>query len=597
MNGPQGVSRRNITRELKQFLAPMSLRLRQYYTFGSFRIDVNLRVLMRDGLVVPLSDRVFDTLLALVQRKGETIHKTDLMREVWGNSAVEENALAFGIFKLRRALGNNSKHRWIVTVPNRGYMFVGDVMETWEERESQAGARSIAVLPFKPLSPKTENYLGIGLADALITRLAGLKQITVRPTLAIGRYDGGLQDAFSAGRSLKVESILEGSVRKTGDRIQVAVQLVNVHQKLPLWTERFDERFSDILMVEDWISEQVARVLTTNLTEHEKELLSRHATENTYAYQQYLKGRYYWSKRTEEGTRSGIRHFEQAIQIDPTYARAYAGLADCYSLLSFYSVVPPGESFPRAKEAALRALELDDDLAEAHTSLGYAKLYYDWDWVGAEREFRRAISLKPNCPTAHHWYHEFLLTMGWFDEAMMEIKRAHELDPISPVINAALVLPLMHAGQYNKAIEQLQRVIELDPNFYRTHLFLGAAYVQKREFAKAISEFQIAVILSDGSTRALGALGFGYAVSGKKLEARKVLENLRRRAQERYVSPYVIAVVYAGLGDKDQAFEWLDRAYEQRDEWLVRLKIAPELSSLRSDSRFAELLWRIGLAP
>jgi TolB-like protein/tetratricopeptide (TPR) repeat protein len=574
----------------------MSLRLKQFYSFGPFQIDVYTRLLLRDGVVVPISERLFDILLTLVCRKGETVDKIEIIREVWRAEPAEENALTFHIFKLRKLLGETpAQPRYVATVPGRGYRFVAEVKEVWEESNTTP-ATSVAVLPFKPLSPNTDEYLGFGMADALINRLARIRRITVRPSQAVG-YCAPDGDIFAAGQRLRVESVLEGSVRRLGERIQIAVQLVSVRDRLPLWTDRFDESFGDIFTVEDWISEQVARVLAPSLTEDDRERLIKHSTESTEAYQEYLKGRYHWNKRTEEGTRRGIEHFERAISIDPVYAQAYAGLADCYSLLSFYSVIPPGESFTRSKEAATRAIELDEGLAEAHASLGYAKLYYDWDWVGAEKEFRRAISLDPNCATAHHWYHEFLLTMGWFDEAMSEVKRAHELDPISPAINAALVLPLVHAGQYDKAIEQLKAVIDLDPDFYRSHLFLGAAYTQKREFAKAITEFQIAVILSDGSTRALAALGYAYAVSGRRQEALNVLEDLNKRSRERFVSPYAMAVVHAGLGDKDQAFEWLEHAYNQRDEWLVRLKIAPELVSLRSDQRFTELLWRIGLAP
>jgi Tfp pilus assembly protein PilF len=276
---------------------------------------------------------------------------------------------------------------------------------------------------------------------------------------------------------------------------------------------------------------------------------------------------------------------------------AYTGLADCYSLASFYSLVPPAESFPKARQAAQRAIQLDDALAEGYASLGYVKLYYDWDWVGAEKEFRRAIGLNPNYATARHWYHEFLLAMGWFDEAMAEVKRAHDLDPLSPVINAALVLPLIHGGQLDKAVERLRKVLQLDPDFYRSHLFLGAAYTQRREFSKAISEFQVAVILSEGSTRALAALGYAYAVSGKKAKANRLIADLAKRGESSYVPPYAIAMIYAGLGEKDAAFSWLEKSFESRDEWLVRLRVAPELASLRSDPRFVNLLRRMGLAP
>lgn len=576
----------------------MSLRLRQYYEFGPFRVDTNLRLLFRSGHVAPVPTKAFDILIALIRRKGETIERGELIRTVWPEGLPDEGVLNFNIFKLRRTLGEQrGLGQYVVTMPGRGYRFVGDVTETWEDEDNlNATSRAVAILPFKCVNPETEDYIGLGIADALITKLGSLRQIVVRPTSAVRSFDRADLDPLAVGRDLRVRSVLEGSVRRAGDRIELDVQLVDVHDKSRIWAESFDETFGDIFSVEDWISEKVALALSPHLTAKEKERLAKHYTESLPAYEQYLKGRYCWNRRSEEGTQKGAEFFERAILIDPAYALAYTGLADCYSLLSFYSVMPPRVSFPKAKAAAMKALELDDNLAEAHTSLGYSKLYYDWDWVGAEKEFRRAISLNPNYATARHWYHEFLLAMGWFDEAMSEVRRASELDPLSPVINAALVLPLIHSGQHDLAIERLQKVIDLDPGFYRSHLFLGAAYTQKSEFSKAISEFQIAMILSEGSTRALAGLGFGYAVSGKRRQARKVIDDLLKRARERYVPAYAIAMVYAGLGDKDQAFLWLDKAYDERDEWLVRLKIAPELTGLRSDPRFVALSRRVGLA-
>lgn len=578
----------------------MSLRLKQYFEFGPFRVDANLRLLFRAGHIVPVPARSFDVLIALIQRKGETVERSRLIRAVWPEGLVDEGVLNFNIFKLRRALGERGADRhYIVTVPGRGYRFVGEVRENWEEEDNFCAAdRAIAVLPFRRMNPdETDEYLGLGMADALITKLSNLRQVVVRPTSAVRGLDRPGLDPLAVGRDLGVRSVLEGRVRRSGDRIELAVQLVDVQDRSSVWSDRFNERFRDLFSVEDWISEKVALALAPRLTERERELLGKHYTESIDAYEQYMKGRYYWNRRTEEGARIGAECFEDATRIDPGYALAYAGLSDCYSLSSFYSTLPPRLSFARAKAAAIKALDLDDGLAEAHTSLAYTKLYYDWDWVGAEKEFRRAISLNPNYATARHWYHEFLLAMGWFDEAMAEIRRASELDPISPVINAALVLPLIHAGRYDQAIEHLKKVIDLDPDFYRTHLFLGAAYIQKREFSKAISALQVAMILSNGSTRSLAALGYGYAVWGKRRRAREVIADLLKRAQERYVPGYAIAMVYAGLGEVDEAFRWLDRSYEERDEWLVRIRVAPELSNLRSDYRFVGLLRKVGLAP
>jgi DNA-binding winged helix-turn-helix (wHTH) protein/tetratricopeptide (TPR) repeat protein len=577
----------------------MSLRLRQYYEFGPFRVDTNLRLLFRSGHVAPVPTKAFDILLILIRRKGEIVGRDEMIRAVWPEGLTDEGVLNFNIFRLRRILGDQGgKCQYVVTMSGQGYRFAGEVTETWEEEDNlHAATRAIAILPFKRLNLETEDYLGIGIADALITRLGSLRQIVVRPTSAVRAFEGENVDPLAVGRDLRVKSVLEGSVRRSGDRIELDVQLVDVHEKARMWSECFDESFGDIFSVEGWISEKVALSLAPQLTPKEKARLAKRYTESLPAYEQYLRGRYFWNRRSEEGIQKAIEFFDRAILIDPKYALAYTGLADCCNLLSFYSLQPPCISFPKAKAAAAKALELDDNLAEAHSSLAYSKLYYDWDWVGAEKEFRCAISLNPNYPPARQWYHEFLLAMGWYEEAMTEIRRASELDPLSPVINAALVLPLIHSGQHDVAIERLRRVIDLDPGFYRTHLFLGAAYTQKKEYSKAISEFQIAMILSDGSTRALAALGFGYAVSGKKRQAQKVIDDLLRRARERYVPAYAVAMIYAGLGDRDQAFLWLDKAVEERDEWLVRLKIAPELAALRPDPRFLDLARRVGLAP
>ncbi|HEU4387775.1 MAG TPA: winged helix-turn-helix domain-containing protein [Blastocatellia bacterium] len=575
----------------------MSLRLRQFYEFGPFRVDTADRLLYRAGKIIALPPKAFDLLLVLIRRKGQTVERGDLIRTVWPSGLDDLAALSFNIYKLRVALGESAnKHQYIVTDPGRGYRLTAEVRELWDD--DSGAAQTLAVLPFKPLAgSQTDEYLGLGIADALISRLSNVRQVMVRPTSAVSRYDRLGPDPLTAGRRLQVESVLDGSIRRAGAKVQVAVQLLNVPTESAVLSQKYEGQFAEFLGFEDEISERIVDALSIQLSPEERVRLRKRHTESRDAYQEYLKGRYYWSKRSADGVKKGAEHFERAIQLDRYYAMAYAGLADCYSLYSFYSIQPPRNAFPKARAAAATALEIDESLAEAYVSLGYVKLYYDWDWVGAEKEFRRAISLNPNYATARHWYHEFLLSMGWFEEAMVEIKRAYDLDPLSPVINSALVLPLIHAGQYDRAVERIRKVLDLDPDFYRSHLFLGAAYTMKREFSKAVAEFQVAVILSEGSTRALAALGYGYAISGKKLKAQKVLDDLMQRSQQQYVPPYAMALINAGLGNRDEAFRWLDAAYETRDEWLVRLKVAPELAGLRSDARFVELLRRMGLAP
>jgi DNA-binding winged helix-turn-helix (wHTH) protein/tetratricopeptide (TPR) repeat protein len=576
----------------------------RYFEFGPFTIDPAHRLLTRRGKSIPLAPKAFDTLMVLVEHSGKLVGKEELIKSVWPETEVEEGNLTFNIHVIRKALGANPKeHKYILTVPGKGYRFVGEVRELSgsstqpkpPESGPAAAAKSIAILPFKSLGSSAEDeYLGVGAADALITRLGNLRQIVVRPTSAVKKYAAAEVDPLAAGRELGVESVLEGSIRRSGDRIRLTVQLSNVADGASIWAEKFDTEFTDVFTVEDTISQQVADALMLRLTGEEKRLLARRYTENAAAFQAYLKGRYVWNKRTEDGLRRAIEQFDNAIGEDPGYALAYAGLADCYGLLSLYGVAAPNECFPRSKAAAARALEIDPLLAEAHTSLAYAHLFYDWDFPAAERQFKRAIELNPNYATARHWYHEYLTQMGRLDEAMVQINLARELDPLSPVINAAMVLPLMNGGQYDEAIRRLKRVIDLEPGFYRTHLFLGLAYVQKREMASAFKEIEEAITLSEGSTRAVALLGWAYAVSGNRARAEEILVRLKRRMNDRYVPPYAMVLIYTALGEKEKAFEWLEKGYDERDEFLTRIKIAPELVSLRTDPRFHDLLRRVG---
>src|SRR5215471_16606812 len=511
---------------------------RVFYEFGSFSLDSSKRLLMSRGESLALTPKAFDTLLVLVEHAGQVVEKEELLRLIWPDTVVEEGNLTFNIHALRKVLGERpSEHKYILTVPGRGYCFVAATRKlsaesnniapesTVQEPQERPPVRSLAVLPFKSSrhAPDDE-YLGLGIADALITRLGGLRQVVVRPTIAVRKYALVDESPQLIGRELGVESILEGSIRRSGDRIRVTVQLISVRDGSELWAEKLDESFIDVFTVEDRVSERVAGALKLKLTDADIELLRKRYTANPGAFQSYLKGRYYWNKRTRDGIRKGIEHFDHAIEQDPLYALAYAGLADCYSLLSMHGVLQPREAFTRARAAAVRALEIDDQLAEAHASLAYSNLYYEWDWAAAEREFRRSIDLNPNYATAHHWYHEYLVLRGRIAEATEEIKKAQELDPLSPAINAALVLPLLNSGQYDRGIAGLKRVIELEPGFYRGHWFLGIAYVLVRQYENAFKELQEAVSLSENGTRALATLGWAYAVAGLRDRARDVMD-------------------------------------------------------------------------
>lgn len=585
----------------------------RFYEFGAFRIDATERLLFRDGQLVPLPLKIFQTLLALVLNSGHVVEKHMLMREIWTDSFVEERSLAQNIFTLRKALGEDrSSPQFIETIPKRGYRFVAIVKEISEESadsnlwpsgnrrrfEVAAAIKSVAVLPFKTLGAETgDEYFGLGMADALITKLSNIKQIILRSTSAVLEYTNPARDPMVIGEELGVDLVLDGKIQRLGERIRVTVQLVSVHNGSPMWADKFDEDLTSIFAVQDSISEQVAQALMLKLTAEEKGQLTKRYTEDTEAYQLYLKGRFYWNKRTPPGLRKSTEYFEQAIEKDPSYALAYSGLADCYNLLSFYSVVPPRESCPKAKAAAAMALEIDSKLVEAITSLAFTNLSYDWNWSEAERGFKDAIELNPSYPTAHQWYAEYLMSMGRSDEAIASIIRAQELDPLSLAIDVNVGFMFNMARQYHLAIESLTKTVELDPHFWPAQWYLARAYGQTGRAEETITVLQKAAALSGENTRVVAELAYAYAVFGKTREAHKILDELNNRSARDYVSPYGVALIYAGGGQKDQAFDWLHKAYQERSNWLIYLKVDPMLDKLRSDPRLADLLRKIGLPP
>ena len=455
---------------------------------------------------------------------------------------------------------------------------------------------SLAVLPFRRLGADGDEYLGLGMADSLITRLSNIIEVKVRPTSAILKYSDGAKPADEAGRELGVEAVLEGSIRRSGESVRVTVQLVRVEDGSPLWAEKFDERFTDIFKIEDSITERVAERLVRRLTGERRELLAKHYTDDFEAYQSYLKGRYFISQRTLEPIQKGIAYFQQAITIDPNYALAYSGLSQAYLMLPITSDVRSRDVLPAAKEAAMKALEMDERLAEAHVSLAGVKFWMEWDWQGVEDECKRAIELSPNQPQVHSRYAHLLSNVGRHPEAIAEAKRALELDPVSPTRSVSLGQFFYQARQYDQAVEQLHQALEIAPNDWVAHLNLGKIYVQQKKYAEGLKEFQKSRASSASNTETIAVIGHAFAVSGKRSEAQKVLDELKSLSKQRYVPAYNIATVYVGLGEKEQAIAWLEKAYEDRDVRLVFLKVEPRWDDLRADSRFIDLIVRVGLA-
>ncbi len=467
---------------------------------------------------------------------------------------------------------------------------------------SLAPIESIAVLPFQNRSTEADtDYLSDGLAESLIYRLSQLPNLKVSPTSSVFRYKGKEKeiDPLKAGKELGVNAVLSGRIVQRGDNLTISAELVDVRYNKLLWGEQYDRKMSDLLATQREIAREIVDKLKLKVSGEEKGL-AKHYTENNEAYQFYLKGRFYWNKRTEEGMEKSLEYYHQAIEKDPNFALAYSGLADTYALLGTPEAggsMPPNEVLPKAKAAALKALEIDETLAEPHVSLAHVKYFYDRDWTAAEREFKRAIELNPNYPTAHHWYAVYLFGAGRQNEALAEIRRAQELDPLSLTINMWLGMILRSSGQLDQAVDQLRKTIDLDPNFVLAHHRLGLAYEEKGMYDEAISEFRQVLKLSGGSPLGIGALAHVYALAGKPAEARKNLDELLQLSKQRYVSPSSIATVYAALGDKDQAFAWLEKAYDAHDLLIVRLKWDPRFASLRSDPRFDPLVRRIGLVP
>src|SRR5262245_1434329 len=457
-------------------------------------------------------------------------------------------------------------------------------------------SQTIAVLPFKPMNKSSQDeFLELGMADALITRLSNLRQIVVRPTSAVRKYASQEQDPVSAGRELRVTSVLEGSVQRLNDRIRVTVQLVSVEDGSPLWAEKFDEKFADIFTVQDSISEKIAKSLALRLTGEDMQRLTKRYTQNAEAYQLYVKGVFYRDELNEEGLKKAVQYFEEAIKVDPNYAQAYAGLSSALAPMMFFGFLPFTEGRPRMLAAETKALQLDDTLAEAQTESGVFKLYYEYDWSGGEHAFKRAIELNPSYALAHHMYANLLEGAGRFDEAIAERKRALDIDPLSLRTSSLLGWDYAIAGRYEEAIAQYRKTSELDPNY--PLIELGQVYERQGMNDEAIAEYLKQEAGSGKSATEINALKAAYAAAGMKGYWQKKLEFLKEKTKQRPVRSLELAGLYAQTGQKEQAFEWLVKACEEHDPRLILLKVDPRFESLRSDARFANVMRRVGLSP
>jgi TolB-like protein len=580
------------------------------WEFDCYRVDFARRLLLRGAELVQLPAKALDTLLVLIQRRAEVVTKEDLIKAVWPDAFVEEGNLSQSIHVLRRALGESvEEHRYIVTVPGRGYRFVADVREIPEIKGDPASSLSasslpsrvmLAVLPFEDISrQKDEEYFSDGLTEEMITQLGRMNPewLGVIARTSAMHYKDCDRTVQQIGCELGVSYVLEGSVRRVGRRVRVTAQLIQVADQTHLWAESYDCELGNILALQNDVACAIADEIRIKLRPQERARLGKVRPVNPEAYEAYLKGRYFWNKRTKEALEKSVPCFERAIEKDPDYASAYAGLADSYCLLAntAYGALPPKEAFSKARVATLKALEIDKTLAEAHASLAQLDLY-EFDWLAAERELRRSIELNPGFAVAHHWYALYLSAKGRFKEALAEANRAYGLDPLSVIINRDLGLIYYYARQPDRAIEQYRKTLELDPNFALAHQALGRAYLEMGMYTKGVEEIQLAVRLSGESVGMLAALAHAYGLAGKTEKARGILGDLTERSRRSYVPPTSIAVIYAGLGEKENALEWLEKAWGEQDVGLHTLKVHPIFNGLCTDPRFQDLLRRMNLA-
>lgn len=465
------------------------------------------------------------------------------------------------------------------------------------ETEELEWQNSIAVLPFVDLSPeKDQEYFCDGMAEELINALTKIEKLQVASRTSSFQFKEKGYDILDVGRKLKVKTVLEGSIRKAGNHLRITAQLVNVDDGYHLWSEKYDRKMEDIFAIQDEISLVIIDKLKLKLLKEEKATFIKRYTDDLEAYDLYLKGRYFWNRRYEGGLQRGLEYFNQTIKKDPSYAPSYAGIADSLSILGLFAWLPPKEAFPKAKATALKAIKIDDMLAEAYTSLGWINMLYDWDWTAAEKALKRALEIDPNYAIGQLWYALYLSYLDRLEEASEEIIKALRLEPLSLLINVNLGFILYCKSQYDEAIEQCLKTIEMDPNYLLSYWFLGAGYSGKGMWKEMIAAFEKAVALSEGSPFFIGYLGYAYAISGQKDNARRTLNQLEKLSKERYVSNYCRAMIYLGLGEKARLFEFLEKAYEAREPVLaLSSKVAPYFDSVRSDPKFKALLKKIGL--
>jgi TolB-like protein len=571
---------------------------RPVYRFGPFLLDVPDRSLKREGVSVPLTPKLFDLLVALVEQAGRLVEKDALLERVWPDVAVEEGNLAKGVFSLRQILDPDAGSAYIETIPKRGYRFVAPVTAdaaapaTPIDAGSAALENSIAVMPFTDMSAaRDQEYFCEGMSEEIINALGRVPELKVASYTSSQRFKSKALETASIGRELNVSWLLEGSVRKSGEMVRIAVQLVRASDGFSAWSGRFDRRLDDIFTVQDDIAGMITRTLTPRVARTAEPFVTS-TTSKTEAYSLFLEGRYLWNKRPGEVVWQALDRFERAIAIDPDFAPAHAALASVYGTLGAweFGVLPPAEALEKAKAAAARALELDPQLAAGRTAVGYTRLHFDWNPDAACSAFDEAIALNPAWVDAHHWHSHALCAAGRFPESLAACRRIVDLDPLNPLMHAHVAWHHYMAGAFPDALSQSERVVRMEPAFHWGHFFAGWALERLGRAAEAVAALQKAVECSAGSPVMRAALGHALAVTGDRRGALALARDLERLRAGKGLFAYELGVIHAALGDRDQGFTWLARAVQERSGWIAYLKVDPRLEALHADPRFERLL-------
>jgi TolB-like protein/Tfp pilus assembly protein PilF len=568
--------------------------------FGEFELDISAYELRRGGQPVHLERQPMDLLILLVERHRQLVWRADIAKRLWdpGVFVDVEMGVNTAIRKVRQALRDSRESpAFIETISGKGYRFIAPVDAAPLGRHQEA-IESVAVLPFANDSADPDGeYLSDGITETLINSLSQIWNLRVVARSTVFRYKGKDIDPQKAGNDLHVRAVVSGRLLQRGNTLIVRAELMNVATGGQLWGGQYNRKPEDVFALQDDLSREISEKLRLQLTGEERQRLTKRYTEDSEAYRLYLKGRYHWNKRSPEGLQKAVEYFQQALDKDPAYSLAYAGLADTYAYLSFFNVVAPREAMPKAKTAAVKGLEIDKALAEAHVSLGYISFTYDGDWPAAGKHFEQALALNPAYTRGHTFYPFYLSSIGRSEEALEVAKGALDLDPASPAVSHSLAVQLYLARKFDRAIEQAHDTLEMDANFAISYAVLGEVYLSKGMYREGLSALEKYSALSRSGAASLALLGYSHARLGERKESLQVIEALKAASKQSFVPALFVALVYAGLEDKDQAFTWLEKAYEERFNRLAYLKVEALWDPLRSDPRFADLLRRVGIPP